>query len=687
MAELVKEEHQPMPSTEAPKASSATTLPPTETPVRERRVGEAPIKKEFLKPKPAPKPANTETNSAKEPVKVKDDRDRDGGKKKRGTFKKRPVDAEQDPADMLCRPVASGESCQFGDNCKFSHDIDDYMKRKPKDLGERCPVFDAVGYCRYGMACRFAKAHIEKVDGTYRNTKREGYVETSGQDLGDEVNDLTHDLRLKLRKDTYDFQSKQQMRKDKKNNKRQQRSDEGKQVKAEAALEAAQNSEKSTAVTTESSEAAKTDSVPEKVTSEPESEDAKMEPAAESPLLAERKPVDFKRKIYIAPLTTVGNLPFRRLMKQTGADITCGEMAMATNLLKAQQSEWALLRRHKSEDVFGVQLAGSFSDQMARVCELLARETDIDFVDINMGCPIDIVCRAGAGSALMTRPPRLLEVVSGALTGLELGTRMRTGGTVNTPGLTVKLRTGWSEKQPTAHKLVPKLQAVRASQAYVNAAVVTADFKLRATQSIDAITVHGRSRLQRYTKNADWDYIFQCSDAEKNSIDDKPLPHVPFVGGGDVLSYEEFDQHLQNGKLDTCMLARGALIKPWLPTEIKERRHWDISASERLELLKDFVRFGLEHWGSDQKGVNRTRRYLLEWQSFLCRYIPVGLLETLPQRINDRPSPYYGRSTLETLMASDQAVDWVKISEMLLGPVPEGFQFVPKHRANAYQTA
>lgn len=615
---------------------------------------------------------------------MKDDRDR-GKKKRGGTFKKRPVDAEQDPADMLCRPVASGEGCQFGDSCKFSHDMDDYMKRKPKDLGERCPVFDAVGYCRYGVACRFANAHIEKVDGTYRNVKREGYVETQGHDLGDEVNDLTHDLRLKLRKDTYDFQSKQQMKKWKKNGgKRQQRNDEKKEVKLEgdaASLptpETTQTSEESTAAKTESAEVAGKEFA---------SEDVNMEPAAESPLLAERKPVNFKRKIYIAPLTTVGNLPFRRLLKQTGADITCGEMAMATNLLKAQQSEWALLRRHKSEDVFGVQLAGSFSDQMARVCELLARETDIDFVDINMGCPIDIVCRSGAGSALMTRPPRLLEVVSGALTGLELGTRMRTGDTVNTPGLTVKLRTGWSDKQPTAHKLVPKLQTVRASQAYVNAAVVTADFKLRATQSVDAIMVHGRSRLQRYTKNADWDYIFQCSDAKKDSIDDKQLPQVPFVGGGDVLSYEEFDEHLQNGKLDTCMLARGALIKPWLPTEIKERRHWDISASERLDLLKDFVRFGLEHWGSDQKGVNRTRRYLLEWQSFLCRYIPVGILEALPQRINDRPSPYYGRNDLETLMASDQAVDWVKISEMLLGPVPDKFQFVPKHRANAYQAA
>lgn len=101
-------------------------------------------------------------------------------------------------------------------------------------------------------------------------------------------------------------------------------------------------------------------------------------------------------------------------------------------------------------------------------------------------------------------------------------------------------------------------------------------------------------------------------------------------------------------------------------------------------MLKDFVKFGLEHWGTDQKGVNRTRRYLLEWQSFLCRYVPVGILEHLPQKINDRPAPYYGRNDLETLMASDQAVDWIKLSELLLGSVPHDFEFAPKHKANAF---
>ena len=76
----------------------------------------------------------------------------------------------------------------------------------------------------------------------------------------------------------------------------------------------------------------------------------------------------------------------------------------------------------------------------------------------------------------------------------------------------------------------------------------------------------------------------------------------------------------------------------------------------------------------------------MEWLSYLCRYIPVGLLEVLPQKVGWRPPLFKGRSDLETLLSSFDPDDWIRISEMLLGPVPEGFRFQAKHKSNAYAT-
>ena len=117
--------------------------------------------------------------------------------------------------------------------------------------------------------------------------------------------------------------------------------------------------------------------------------------------------------------------------------------------------------------------------------------------------------------------------------------------------------------------------------------------------------------------------------------------------------------------VDGIMIARGALYKPWIFTEIKEQRDWDISSSERFDILRRFSNYGLEHWGSDTQGVETTRKFLLEWLSFFYRYIPVGVLERVPHRLNERAPPYIGRNDLETLMASPVATGqyiWNQVS-------------------------
>uniref|UniRef100_UPI001A9CC274 tRNA-dihydrouridine(47) synthase [NAD(P)(+)]-like isoform X2 n=1 Tax=Ictidomys tridecemlineatus TaxID=43179 RepID=UPI001A9CC274 len=526
-------------------------------------------------------------------------------------------------------PQESAAKCVFGDRCRFLHDVSRYLETKPADLGPRCVLFETFGRCPYGVTCRFAGAHL----GPEGQNLVQEELASDWAHRQPVRNGLDKALQQQLRKRKIRFERAELAL-------RQLSQGQLPGPSAGAVLEA----------TTAEGTPGQSDCGAQQAPAGPDAGCSPSRPVQTcGPLTdedvvrlrpCEKKRLDISGKLYLAPLTTCGNLPFRRICKRFGADVTCGEMAVCTNLLQGQMSEWALLKRHQCEDIFGVQLEGAFPDTMTRCAELLGRTIEVDFVDINVGCPIDLVYKKGGGCALMNRTAKFQQIVRGMSQVLDVP-------------LTVKLRTGVQERVQLAHRLLPELRDWGAA----------------------LITLHGRSREQRYTKLADWEYIAQCA---------KAASPMPLFGNGDILSYEDANRALKTG-VAGVMIARGALLKPWLFTEIKEQRHWDISSSERLDILRDFTSYGLEHWGSDTQGVEKTRRFLLEWLSFLCRYVPVGLLERLPQRVNERPPYYLGRDYLETLMASQQAADWIRISEMLLGPVPPGFVFLPKHKANAYK--
>ena len=378
----------------------------------------------------------------------------------------------------------------------------------------------------------------------------------------------------------------------------------------------------------------------------------------------EKRRLNWKGELYLAPLTTTGNLPFRRICTSFGSDIHCGEMGLAESFLHGNASEWSLVRRHESERIFGTQLCGGKPDLLVPVAEALKAEVGdgLDFVDINCGCPIDLVYNKGAGSALLDHPSKLGKIVRGM--NAVLG---------DTP-LTIKLRTGTSAKQ-TTHRIFAKLQT---------------------EWGACAATLHGRSRKQRYKNDADWSYIATCASTLRESVrqwnedqryaDEAEMVPVPIYGNGDVYSWQDYYERMERTQVDGEMIARGALIKPWLFTEIKERRDWDISARERLDMFRNFAEYGLSHWGSDTHGVNTTRRFMCEMMSFTHRYVPTGLLEFLPARMNDRPPMFRGRDELETLLASGKADDWVKLSEMFLGKAPDEWSFTPKHKSSSYST-
>ncbi|KAK6635432.1 hypothetical protein RUM44_000683 [Polyplax serrata] len=503
------------------------------------------------------------------------------------------------------------------EKCKYLHDVKEYMEVKLPDIGNTCYVFSTKGYCPRGVTCRFGKSHITS-DG--RNKKNKEIIDNFEKNGLKVKNCHFKEIQIKLRKKKYNF---------------------GKSLEILKDLPGFRNSDNFGIP----SEDATTPDMENSSKTESEEPEKPVGPCSDEDLCRlrqeEKRNINWNGKLYLSPLTTLGNLPFRRICKEFGADITCSEMAMATSLLQGLPYEWALTKRHQSEDLFGIQLCGNNPYLMTKCAQLLEETTEIDYIDINLGCPIDLVYQKGGGSGLLRREKVLETVVTCMSRVMSLP-------------LTVKTRTGVYAEKNIAHRLIPM---------FVNAGV-------------SMVTVHGRSREQRYTRTADWSYINECAIS---------APTIPIFGNGDILSYEDYNLALENNKdVAGVMIGRGALYKPWIFTEIKEQRNWDISSGERFDIIKKFVNYGLDHWGSDTMGVELTRKFTLEWLSFLYRYIPVGLLERPPQRINERPPKYFGRNDLETLMASPNCSDWVKITEMLLGPVPENFHFLPKHKANSW---
>lgn len=95
---------------------------------------------------------------------------------------------------------------------------------------------------------------------------------------------------------------------------------------------------------------------------------------------------------------------------------------------------------------------------------------------------------------------------------------------------------------------------------------------------------------------------------------------MPVFGNGDILSFDDYQRAKETySTVQGITIGRGALIKPWIFTEIKERKLIDISSGERFDILRKYANYGLEHWGSDTRGVETTRRFMLEWISFLHR--------------------------------------------------------------------
>jgi tRNA-dihydrouridine synthase 3 len=288
-------------------------------------------------------------------------------------------------------------------------------------------------------------------------------------------------------------------------------------------------------------------------------------------------------------------------------------MVVARRLKQRRQSEFALIRRAPDEPCFGVQLAGNRPDEIAWAAAL-AEARGADFVDLNLGCPIDHFTRKGLGAALARQPNRVRRIVEA----------MR--GAVTVP-VTVKIRLGWSAERKNYRDLASAIADAGAA----------------------AITVHGRTREARYRHPADWDAIAEVA----------ALVPIPVVGNGDLLFPHEIAGRLAGAGIAAVMIARGALIKPWIFREAADG-YRDITAEERLAIYRRYVALALEHWGDDEHGRTRAREFLRWHAGFWCRYAPRRADGSWPS-MQQRESAGVPRSPLEALLSrgDDAALDYV----------------------------
>ena len=314
----------------------------------------------------------------------------------------------------------------------------------------------------------------------------------------------------------------------------------------------------------------------------------------------------FRDQVILAPMTKGSNLPFRRLCVELGARFSVGEMALSRYVVKRRAGEMALLRRHPDETRFGVQLCGRNPGTMVRAAEI-AQERGADFVDVNLGCPIDSVVRRGEGAALLTRPRKVGEIVAALRKVLRVG-------------LSIKLRTGWSEAKPVA------VDVARIAEA----------------EGADAVVLHARSRTQRYRRPADWGKVAELAEAVS----------IPVIGNGDIVEPGDVEERRRQTGCASVMIARGALVKPGFFQEVAEGRELSPSGPERMAILRRYVELAREHFGEDERGLKKVR-FFLDWHlDFFTRWVP--RLPGLPAfQIQERHPGFEPRDDDEAMLARD----------------------------------
>lgn len=285
-------------------------------------------------------------------------------------------------------------------------------------------------------------------------------------------------------------------------------------------------------------------------------------------------PFDIKRGVFLAPMEDVTDIGFRLLCKRFGASMVYTEFVSAEALVRSISSTVKKLVIAEEERPVGIQIYGRDVDAMVEAARIVESEAHPDVIDLNFGCPVKKVAGKGAGAGMLRNVPLLLDIVENVVKA------------VNTP-VTVKTRLGWD---------VPTM--LDASLSIPGAGhrpfIVELSERLQ-DRGIQALTIHGRTRSQMYTGDADWTLI---GEVKRN-----PRIHIPIIGNGDIKSLDDADRAFQTYGVDAVMIGRATFGQPWLFSRTP------LTLDEKIDVLEEQLRINVERI-DEYRGILHTRRHL-----------------------------------------------------------------------------
>jgi nifR3 family TIM-barrel protein len=274
--------------------------------------------------------------------------------------------------------------------------------------------------------------------------------------------------------------------------------------------------------------------------------------------------------VFLAPMEDVTDVSFRLMCKKFGADMVYTEFVSSDALIRHVNKTKAKLNISDEERPVAIQIYGRDVDSMVEAAKI-CQESKSDIVDINFGCPVKKVANKGAGAGMLRNIPLMLEITRAVVKAVQIP-------------VTVKTRLGWDHDNKIIVNLAEQLQDC----------------------GISALAIHGRTRSQMYTGEADWTLI--------GEVKNNPHMNIPIIGNGDITSAEECKNAFDNFGVDAVMIGRGSIGRPWI---FREVRHYLKTGEQLLEesfqwyldVLKKQTLQSVECFG-ERRGILHIRRHL-----------------------------------------------------------------------------